>query len=1037
MPRSRGGVVVASVVLLLLEAGCDSNRAASKRPECVPRQAKLQIPQGTNPTERTSHIGWLEIRLLDPPPRSLLGLAPADLLAARDATYRLLPDRRILYAAAELHRLLDGGPGRPVLVRFEERAWTIRYGDEVVGRLPEIPTWEDSKTFLEAWAARISPSWKKPSNRTNEGAISPLRLALLEGPAPDVTSALVRLDTLWKQSPGNLELLRLACGGLVWLRIQTHDPLERTDPLLGHALALLVVARKSGVDLTREEALLANEMGYGAAAADVGRSLPQDDPVRFFATHDNLGLKALAERTRGRRAEYLALLRLAEEGDSVAWNEFRARSHWSGVETLPVLHAAMLLGDFSQTASRAHGLFQGALEEAGVLASAPPALPPEARLKEFESSLERRRQQLSGPLFDGDSAISVSRANAYSGLYEIVSFDLDTWSATEAARSFASTLVDPPPGTAEELVRWTKDRIAVREGNAAGTARALVGVATLRELGVSPPSRLRFALRSSANSPVDPNLRRPIPGYFAGLDTRPAHLREAGWTAWDNLIDLQRGERFLRASVSLAPREAGGYLPWCAVRAADAEELRRIADRQDVTPSTRALALENLARLAGSKATDNAFLEARYRSLLKESRESTTALYALVKLLEKRGDVEKANEAIKEFLGNRSDNSDLRWAEVEVRRTALLRKAGRLAEAWAVVEPTLSTGKESCLEEGARTLAALGEMRRAQTLATQSLERYPQSGSSAALVAELNWRSGSYTEAARVLAANERNLTDDDWRSEINRAFTEVFEKKTVDAATAAFDELRRVIRHPWRLGNLALRLGGRGGHEAAFRMLASLGGEDTEAMGLLLSAYGELVKARGTKEALDWIRGRLPAGDPGNSFLLATFQNGHYDLLWDLWDESRAPNVPVLQSLRGYALYLSRKEGGPRGVPLLDYWAANTSNDFATWGRYLFGAGGSPEALLSKAENAEDLASVAWTVGLKAAREERYDEACEWFQVALEVGHERMAPASWAWQFMTTWRSKDVFLSTVAARKMALPFHLAQTKALLEPDED
>ena len=865
MASLRSRVVVASVVLLFLEVACDSNRAASKRPEGVPRKAKLLSPQGTNPTERTSRIGWLEIRLQDAPPKSLLGVPPQDLLAVRDATYRLLPDRRVLYAAAEIHRLLDGGPGRSVLVRFEEGAWAIRYGNEIVGRLPEIPTWKESKAFLEPWAARIGSPEKKTPKTLSETAISPLRSALSEGPAPEVASALVRLDTLWKQSPGNTDLLRLACGGLAWLRIQTHDPLERTDPLLGHALALLVVAGKGGADMKSEEALLAAELGYGAAAADVGRSLPQDDPVRYFATHDDPGLRALAERTGGRRAEYLALLRLGAAGDSVAWQEFRSRTHWSGVETPPVLHAAMLLGDFSRTTERAQSLFRAATAEAGVLAGPSPAQPPEARLKEFEANLERRRAQFSGPLFDGDTANSVTRASAYSGLYEILRFALDTWYVAEVARSFASTLVDPPPGTAEELIRWTKDRIAVREGVGAGTAQALIDVAAFRELGVSPPSRLRFALRGSATSPVDPNLRRPIPGYFAGLDTRPAHLLEAGWTAWDNLIDLRRGERFLKASVSMAPYEAGAYLPWCALRSQNAEELRRIADHHNLSVATRTAALEDLAILAGSEATNREFLESRYRSFLKENRESTTTLYALVKLFEEHGEVDKANQAIQEFLANRSDNNDLTWAGVEARRAALLRKAGRFNEAWTVIEPTLVTGKEDCLEEGARTLAALGKMRQSRILAAQSLERYRESGSSAALVAELDWRSGSFAEAARVLAADARNLTEADWQSEITDAFIRVFEKKTAEETFKAFDELRRAIPRPWRLGNVALTMGTHGGHEAAFRMLASLGGKDTEAMGLLLSAYGEAVKARGSKEALAWLRERMPAGDPGN----------------------------------------------------------------------------------------------------------------------------------------------------------------------------
>lgn len=1035
MPRSRGLVVVASVVLLLLEGACDSNRTAAKKMDGVPRRAKLQVTQATNPTERTSRMGWLEIRLRDVPPRSLLGLAPTDLLAARGATYRILPDRRILYAAAEIHRTLDGAPGRPVHVRFEGGAWVIGYGDDVVGRLSEIPTWEDSRTFLESWAARIIPSWKRPSKRINGSASGRLRSMLSEGSVAEVVSALTRLDALWKQSPGNEELLRLACGGLTWLQVQTHDPLERTDPLLGHALALLVLARNRGIDVTREEALLANEMGYGEAAAEAGRRLPKDDAVRFFTTRDDAGLQALAERTRNRRTEYFALLRLGEAGDSVVWEDYRARTHWSGVETSPVLHAAMSLGDFSRTTARGHALFQAAMRDAAIFPASAPALPIEARLKEFEGNLARTREQLGGPLFDGESAVSVTRANAYGGLFEILRFALDTWYVAEVARSFASALADPPAGTAEELVRWTGDRVAVREGIAAGRANALADLASFRGLGSKPLARLRVALRSSITSPVDPNLRRPIPGYFAGLDSRPSHLLEAGWAAWDNLMDIKRAERYLRAAVAMAPREAGGYLPWCAVRGADADELRRIADRKDVTAATRVLALENLAWLEGSRASDKTFLESRYRNLLTEGRENTAALYALVKLLEKRGQVNEANEVIKTFLANRSDNNDLRWAGVEARRSALLRKAGRPEEAWAVVEPTLATGKEDCLEEGARTLAALGKAREAASLAAQSLERYPESGSAAALVAELAWEAGAYAEAAKVLAAHDKGLTEDDWQSEIGGTFARVFEKKPVETATAAFDELRRVIPHPWRLGNVALTMGVRGGHEAAFRMLASLGGQGTEAMGLVLSAYGELVKARGAAEAVAWLKERLPAGDPGNSLLLASFQDGHYDLLWDLWDERRAPNVPVLQSLRGFALYLSRKESDPRGAALLTYWAADPMNDFAMGGRYLFGVG-ERDALFSKVKDAEDLAGAAWTIGLKAAREERFEEAAEWFQVALEVGNERMAPSAWAWRFLTNWRAKNVFFSSLAARHATLPFRMTGP-GLLDEGED
>ena len=134
---------------------------------------------------------------------------------------------------------------------------------------------------------------------------------------------------------------------------------------------------------------------------------------------------------------------------------------------------------------------------------------------------------------------------------------------------------------------------------------------------------------------------------------------------------------------------------------------------------------------------------------------------------------------------------------------------------------------------------------------------------------------------------------------------------------------------------------------------------------------------------------------------------------------------------MRGFALYLSRKENDPRREPLLAYWAAKPSDYLAALGRYLLDVG-DRDAALSKVRDAENLAGAGWTIGLKAAREERYDEASDWFQVALEVGHERMAPAAWAWSFLTNWRRKDLFLSTVAAKKMTLPFHLGYDETAL-----
>src|SRR6266851_8269911 len=116
-------------------------------------------------------IGWLAIRLEDPPPDSLMAVKPENLPAHVRSLYRLRPDRRFLYAVAELERLTSGHPVQGVVgIRLEENRWRISLDGSPFGDLPEFPSFADAKSLLVS-RLKSQPKLKSLSNLSNSDAL--------------------------------------------------------------------------------------------------------------------------------------------------------------------------------------------------------------------------------------------------------------------------------------------------------------------------------------------------------------------------------------------------------------------------------------------------------------------------------------------------------------------------------------------------------------------------------------------------------------------------------------------------------------------------------------------------------------------------------------------------------------------------------------------------------------------------------------------------------------------------------------------------
>ena len=149
---------------------------------------------GKSPVPDARRVGWVEIRHREATPKLRTLAAPA-VPSYFDAMSRVEPDRRALYAVAEVRRLLRGGTSeRAVLVRFDGGQWIVRLGEEDVGRLPEIPSFADLLRLVRSSAGRESKTAHGAEEAPRASAREALAKTLDSGSVPDVLEALRSLE---------------------------------------------------------------------------------------------------------------------------------------------------------------------------------------------------------------------------------------------------------------------------------------------------------------------------------------------------------------------------------------------------------------------------------------------------------------------------------------------------------------------------------------------------------------------------------------------------------------------------------------------------------------------------------------------------------------------------------------------------------------------------------------------------------------------------------------------------------------------------
>ncbi len=977
---------------------------------------------GKRPIPGVRRVGWVEIRRPEATPE-LRTLAASAVPSYFDARSRVEPDRRALYAVAEVRRLLRGDANRGVSVRFENGQWTVRLGDDDVGRLPERPSFEDLRRLVAGWAGRERMATSAASVAPRPPGREGLARTLETAPVADVFDALRSLEGDWSRSPGDPEVARLACRALLWVHLQTADDLQLTDPILGKALALLALLPG---DNARETMLVAHEMGYETSALEAAQRLPAGDPDRLFVERRDADLTALVESRPNARVEYLHLLRLASKGDGAALTAALPRTSWakeSGAPTLSLILRGNEFGSdvaaagalktrlfaevFSSTFPRPEGRPPTRLER--LLGRGLPPGNPESQLKAFESRLSKKARRMGGCLLDPGTIEAYYLAGLYTSVHATARFLLDSFSSSSEARAYASLFADVPAGTAAELHRWMTSRLAFLEGAPDGLVRVQEDLATLRNVGLEPLARIRYSLRWANRLDWGIQIRTPMCGFFASLDTRPSNLWVAGPALNENLQDPRRAEAYLRAAATMAPILGERSTPWVSRLVGDVAALRDQARDASLTVPVRAFALKSLSELPGCDLRE---IETAYLELARERRGEPDAIKGYVELVRRRGAHDAALSALANWLDAHESDNGLARAHMQTLRASILRGLGRLQEAKDENDRALGTWWAGSVEEGAEILIALGRLDEAERLARGGLERYPEGGEFPALLAECAWRRGDASEAVRILRKARPRMSQEDWRSVVARRFATGVAARDPVFAERAFDAFLPVPRDDFDLDYVVDEIEKAGNPGLAAHLLPKIGADD---LSRIVRIFQLREKSESRTAALAWLRPRVPSLSP--QFPLYVFLWGEDGLLWDAYEgDPKAASAEFLQLVRAAALARGRGSDDPRAPAVRAFFSGKRVRPLArAMGLHLLD-GGDESVVWRTAQNDEQRSIGSWALGLRAESEGRLAAANDWYQVGFELGR-AIDPTRWfSFRAVEKWKDEIRIFSRIAA---------------------
>ncbi|HTK32063.1 MAG TPA: tetratricopeptide repeat protein [Candidatus Saccharimonadaceae bacterium] len=943
---------------------------------------------------------------------TLAAPAPLDAPVADDGPIRLAPDRRLLLAVGEVDRLTHGHATHAI-ARFERGAWRVSVASDVVGTLPEYPTFEDGLDLAARHAASALAA-----TPTDSAAAHPEIDQALAADRP--LRALLAADRDWKAGRRDAALHAGAAHALVHLAAETNDLVGIADGIAARALAELAVCRALHVTgLERDEALLAARLGYGAEASTIAGALPDGDPVRHYVLHDDARLARLASGPgASAEARSLELRRLAENGDDLGYESFATRYFMSdSTLSLPAMAAGLSLAAFDAQMPSAMAVLLtieydlrvywpptpiAAMSNGGDLAWA---------FEAFERTMSGVSSAADGQWLDHDLVVAYYRAAFYSAMWRVGEFSREELSSLPSTRRLAEAWNQLPPGPAQEFGRWYGHLAAQKAGHPApldfkadlmapSAFGSLLRFTTFDACAETPIGRQR-GVRAQARLLLD------------DVDGRPGNRLSIVAVLRDERHDLVDAESLLAVAARTASPAETDARGWWARLDGDRATLLTLLDAPGL-PAAKAKWL--LASLEEVAAGDEAAVYAAYDRARARFPESCDLMLAEARYGKEHNRTPATNRAmLQAWLARHPDEHGLDRVFVQTAVARTYEREQRYREALAAVLPAAASGQYGAMAVTAEMLDRCGKAAEAEKLAAEALRRYPDSRDALVGLAVLFWRHGRDDDAATLLRDTAYRLDDGNWMATVGPRFADCFAGDSAGAMKAVDALVKAGYNGHSTLGSLALAVRRHAHPALAFeieqRVIA--GGQDGAERWMTCHAF--LSAAHGTDAADEWLQARLSgASDPMIGLLSAfAFGESQNRILWMCAPKDSISNS--FQWVMRACAALDDTAPDPEHVAALraHYAAKGTEYNYVL-GRYLLGL--EPEdTVLALRTTARRTCEVDFYVGYHARAEGRYADAARWFERSLASGEQRAFEYAWADVQLMHWAGRNQTLARMA----------------------
>jgi tetratricopeptide (TPR) repeat protein len=232
-----------------------------------------------------------------------------------------------------------------------------------------------------------------------------------------------------------------------------------------------------------------------------------------------------------------------------------------------------------------------------------------------------------------------------------------------------------------------------------------------------------------------------------------------------------------------------------------------------------------------------------------------------------------------------------------------------------------------------------------------------------------------------------------------------------------AFKALQKKRIGAMELSQLALEVNRAGNPELAFELQSRVDAPGLQKLEMIMDAYRYLKKWKSEKDAVAWLRTRVPKNvlEPLSMF---AFREKEDVVLWDVipLTEGTAETTDYVWLTRAAASTRARDTDAAHQAALRKRFEVDRPGFYHQVGRHLLGL--IPEqAVIAAAASAKNRQELPYFLGLKAQAEGRYEDAVTWYRATVETSNPKVGEYQWAYGELTRLKQAGLSLALLKQR--------------------